>query len=284
MQNLKFLQILFFIILTLSNFVLYSDDTNTVTVTGNKNDKSDKSSSSSSINAQDIEEKQSVTAGDAVKEMSGVFVSGDGRTGQSQYIFVRGFRSSDVLILIDGVEITNPLSPNGAADLSISPENIARIELLKGPQSVLYGSGAISGVLDIRTKKGHGPLKLSTSFSTGVLDMSNSRYIPDIFSSVISMAGGNNRFFYNGGGSFFFTEGISMADKYSGVKDNLYEKTPENDRVIKGDIHFRAGADIDSNNQWDLIFRAGKGESEIDDGPGLGSDDPNRILACRILC
>ncbi len=113
--------------------------------------------------------------------------------------------------------------------------------------------------------------------------MSNSRYIPDIFSSVISMAGGNNRFFYNGGGSFFFTEGISMADKYSGVKDNLYEKTPENDRVIKGDIHFRAGADIDSNNQWDLIFRAGKGESEIDDGPGLGSDDPNRILASQDL-
>ena len=283
MQDLKFLQILFLIILTLPGIFLYADDQNIVTVTGIKNGVSDQSSSSSSVTAKEIEEKRSVTAGDAVRDMSGVFVSGDGRTGQSQYIFVRGFRSSDVLILIDGVEITNPLSPNGAADISISPENIAKIELMKGPQSVLYGNGAIAGVLDITTKKGQGPFKLSASFSTGVLDMSLNRYIPDIFSSVFSVSGSKGLFSYNGGGSFFYTEGISMADSVKGVKEDLYEKKPENDSVIKGDMYLKTVLDIDKDSQWDIVFKAGMGESEIDDGPGLGADDVNRNLESQEL-
>ena len=123
-----------------------SDD-NKIVVKGTRRKKasSDGTTAQSSVNAKEIEEKQSITTGDAVKEMPGVYVNGDGRTGQSQFLFVRGFRSADVLVLIDGVEIRNPLSPNGAADLSMSPENIAKIDLLKGPQPVLYGSGALAG-------------------------------------------------------------------------------------------------------------------------------------------
>lgn len=260
------------------NGFIYSDDSGKITVTGIRSDSADPTGSSSSLNSSDIEEKQSVTAGDAVKEIPGVFISGDGRTGQSQYLFVRGFRSSDVLLVIDGVEIRDPLSPNGAADLSFSPENIAKIELMKGPQSVLYGSGALSGVLEITTKKGHGAPRLRSSFSTGVLDMSLDRYVPDIFSSSLSLSGGNGNFFYNGGGSFFYTEGISVADSYEGIKSGLYDITPENDRVVKGDIHLRSGLKMDDNNEWEFFFRAGKGEKDIDDGPGIGADDPNRVL------
>ena len=260
------------------NICIYPDDSGKITVTGSRSGSADSTGSSSSVNSSDVEEKQSVTAGDALKELSGVFVSGDGRTGQSQYLFVRGFRSSDVLVIIDGVEITDPLSPNGAADLSFSPENIAKIELMKGPQSVLYGNGALSGVLEITTKKGHGAPRLKSSFSTGVLDMSLDRYVPDIFSSSLSLSGGNGNFFYNGGGSFFYTKGISMADSYNGIKSGLYDTVPENDRVVKGDIHLRSGLKMDDNNEWEFFFKAGKGEKDIDDGPGMGADDPNRVL------
>ena len=144
-----------------------SDD-NKIVVKGTRRKKTsaDGTAAQNSVNAREIEEKQSVTTGDAVKEMPGVYVNGDGRTGQSQFLFVRGFRSADVLVLIDGVEMRNPLSPNGAADLSMSPENIAKIDLLKGPQPVLYGSGALAGVLDIRTKKGKGKPKFTASAST----------------------------------------------------------------------------------------------------------------------
>lgn len=247
-------------------------------MTGSKKENMDSSSSSASVNAKEIEEKQSVTAGDAVREMPGVYVSGDGRTGQSQFVFVRGFRSSDLLVLLDGVELRNPLSPDGATDLSLSPENIAKIELLKGPQPVLYGSGALAGVLSIQTKKGYGKPSLTASFSTAVLDMSSTRYVPDTFNASISSMGGNDKAFYNGGVSFFYTEGISMADSYVGVKENLYDKTPENDKVIKGSGYFRTGVTIDQDNEWDLIFRFAKGKNEIDDGPGIGQDDPDRYL------
>jgi vitamin B12 transporter len=268
-------------LLTLCLYIVFTDihaAENSVVVTGSKNGQIDSASASSTVTAKEIEEKQSVTAGDAVREMPGVYVSGDGRTGQAQYIFVRGFRSSDVLILLDGVEIRNPLSPDGAADISLSPDNIAKIELLKGPQPVLFGSGAIAGVLNIHTKKGKGAPSFSTSFSTGVLDMSSERYIPDTFNANVSSKGGNGTAFYNTGATFFFTEGISMADSYSGVKEGLYDKTPENDKVIKGSGYFRTGVTIDSSNEWETVLRAVKGKSEIDDGPGLGADDVNRFL------
>ena len=238
----------------------------------------DAAAAQDSVNATEIEEKQSVTTGDAVKEMTGVYVNGDGRTGQSQFLFVRGFRSADVLVLVDGVEMRNPLSPNGAADLSLSPENIAKIDLLKGPQPVLYGSGALAGVLDIKTKKGHGKPKFTTSASTAVLDMSSSRYIPDTTNFSANVSGSKSSFFYSGGGSFFYTKGISMADSYKDVKENLYTKTPENDSVIKGSLYFRGGVDIDSDNTWEVILRGNVAKAEIDDGPGLGMDDPNRNL------
>ncbi|HPA55929.1 MAG TPA: TonB-dependent receptor [bacterium] len=265
------------LLLTLCFYNIYAAE-NSVVVTGSRNGQIDSVSASSTVTAKEIEEKQSVTVGDAVREMPGIYVSGDGRTGQAQFVFVRGFRSSDVLILIDGVELRNPLSPDGATDLSLSPENIAKIELLKGPQPVLYGSGALAGVLNIQTKKGFGKPSFSTSFSTGVLDMSNERYIPDTFNVNISSMGGNCKAYYNGGASFFYTEGISMADSYSGVKEGLYDKTPENDKVIKGSGYFRTGVTIDNDNEWDLIFRVAKGKNEIDDGPGIGQDDPDRYL------
>jgi vitamin B12 transporter len=256
-----------------------SDD-NRIVVKGSRKKKSssDGTAAQSSVNSKEIEEKQSITTGDAVKEMPGVYVNGDGRTGQSQFLFVRGFRSADVLVLIDGVEIRNPLSPNGAADLSMSPENIAKIELFKGPQPVLYGSGALAGVLDIRTKKGHGRPKFTASASTAVLDMSNSRYIPDTVNASANLSGSEKRFYYSGGGSFFYTKGISMADSYKDVKENLYTKRPDNDPVIKGSVYFRGGVDIDSENTWEMIIRGNIGKADIDDGPGLGMDDPNRML------
>jgi vitamin B12 transporter len=255
-----------------------SDKENVITVSGKRNDSGDNSSTVSTVTAKDIQEKQPVTAGDAIKEMPGVYVSGDGRTGQSQYFFVRGFRSADILVLVDGVKIGNPLSPDGGVDISISPENIARVELYRGPHPVLFGPGAISGVLNIITKRGYGPPKLTTSVSTAVLDMSTDRYIPDTFKSNISLSGGGDNYFYNGGGSFFYTEGISMADSYKGIKENLYEKTPENDSVIKGEAFFGTGADIDKNNQWDFVFRFNKEKKNIDNGPGIGQDDINRYL------
>jgi len=269
---------IFAIILVVS--VCRADD-NVINITGKKKCKGDSSSTVSKVTAKEIEQKQAPTAGDAVRELPGVYVNGEGRTGQSQFALIRGLRASDLLVLVDGVEISNPLAPTRATDLSFSSASIAKMELLRGPHPVLYGNGAIGGVLNITSKRSHKSFELSSSVSTAVLDMSSNRYTPDTVNSSVSISGGNDNVFYNGGASFFYTKGISMADSYKGVKTNLYTNEPDLDSVLKGGANLRAGIDVDKNTTFDVIFRFDAGKRQIDDGPGLGMDDLNRVVNSR---
>ena len=71
----------------------------------------------------------------------------------SPRINIRGESGARVLILIDGQKVTEQKSMDGAP-LLIDPNRIERIEVIKGPASVLYGSEAIGGAVNIITKKG----------------------------------------------------------------------------------------------------------------------------------
>ena len=80
---------------------------------------------------------------------------------------IRGFKASDVLVLVDG----RPINPGyyGKADLSMLPkDHIARIKIIKGPGSVAFGSNAMGGVINIITKNGfHAPrFRVDTEFGT----------------------------------------------------------------------------------------------------------------------
>ena len=256
-------------------------ENNVINIVGKKKCKGDSSSTSSKVTAKEIEQKQAPTAGDAVRELPGVYVNGEGRTGQSQFVLIRGLKASDLLVLVDGVEISNPLSPTRATDLSFSSASIAKMELLRGPHPVLYGNGAIGGVLNITSKRSHKVFELSSSVSTAVLDMSDDRFTPDTVNSSLSVSGGNEKFFYNGGATFFYTKGISMADSYAGVKEDLYTNEPDLDSVLKGGANLRAGVDVADCTTFDVIFRFDAGKQQIDDGPGLGMDDLNRVVDSR---
>ena len=275
--NLKI--VLFFAVVLTASICLAKE--NVVNIIGEKNADEGSSSTVSKVTAKEIEEKQAPTAGDAVRELPGVYVNGEGRTGQAQFALIRGLRASDLLVLVDGVSINNPLSPTRATDLSFSSSSIAKMELLRGPHPVLYGNGAIGGVLKITSKRSHKVFEFSSSVSTAVLDMSKDRYTPDTVNSSVNISGGNNQLFYNGGASFFYTKGISMADSYMGVKEGLYENEPDLDKVLKGSAMLRAGVDIDKDSTFDLIFHFNAGKQQIDDGPGLGMDDLNRVVDSR---
>lgn len=102
---------------------------------------------------------------DAIRALPGISVVQSGSHGATTSLFVRGGESDYVQVLVDGVPINEP---GGRADLAnLSTANIERIEVVRGPASVLYGSDAVSGVIQIFTKEGRGRPRASATVRGG---------------------------------------------------------------------------------------------------------------------
>ncbi len=134
------------------------------------------------VTGRELRQRQIKTAGDALRSLPGVYVSRTGGVGNETVVRIRGAESNQTLVLIDGVEVNPGIS--GIFDFAnLSAHDIERIELLKGPQSGLYGSNALAGVVNIITTSGKGPLTLRASGETGRF---NSQEI------VLQASGGND--------------------------------------------------------------------------------------------
>ncbi|MGZ8378328.1 MAG: TonB-dependent receptor plug domain-containing protein [Gemmatirosa sp.] len=102
---------------------------------------------------------------DALREVPGVAVVQQGSWGGVTSLFVRGGESRYTKVLIDGVPANQP---GGQLDLAfLSLDDVERIEIVRGPGSVLYGSDAISGVVQIFTRQGRGPAAIRGSVRGG---------------------------------------------------------------------------------------------------------------------
>ena len=109
------------------------------------------------------------TVDEALRRVPGVEIRRSGGFGKTSAITIRGANTKQVQILVDGVRVKSPTL--GEVDLSdISPDTIERIEVIRGPQSTLYGADAIGGVINIITKKGRGPFSGSFSQEAGNRD------------------------------------------------------------------------------------------------------------------
>ena len=107
------------------------------------------------ITSEEIEARQQSQVIDVLRSVPGVDVVQTGPTGGSVSIFMRGTTRGHTLVLIDGVEFRDVSNTDGSAELAnLATDNIERIEVVRGPQSVLYGSDAIGGIINIITKKG----------------------------------------------------------------------------------------------------------------------------------
>jgi vitamin B12 transporter len=125
-------------------------------------------SSVSVITAEDIQQQQLRTVPDALKTVPGVEVVQTGGPGGQTSVFMRGTNANHVKVLIDGIDVSNPSITNGAFDFGhLLTGDIEKIEVLRGPQSGLYGSDAIGGVIAITTKRGEGPPKVTASAEAG---------------------------------------------------------------------------------------------------------------------
>ena len=135
----------------------------------------DVAASAAVVTSQDMRREPQTTIAQQLQDIPGLQVSDGGMGGGAKRISIRGESASRVLILIDGMKISEQKSMDGSMIL-ISPENIERIEVIKGPASVLYGSEAIGGVVNIITKKG-GSKPLQATIASKY-DSSNDSFTP----------------------------------------------------------------------------------------------------------
>ncbi len=104
------------------------------------------------LTREDLETRQSTSVADLLSTTPGITVSRAGGPGQTTAVRIRGAEDSQTLVLIDGVRVNDPASPGGAFDFgNLLTGNIDRIEVLRGPNSVPWGSQAIGGVVNIVT-------------------------------------------------------------------------------------------------------------------------------------
>jgi vitamin B12 transporter len=128
------------------------------------------------ITAADIEARQQRSLPDILRGVPGVNIVQTGGAGGQTSLFIRGTNSNHTKVLLDGIDISDPSTANGVADISkLLAGDIARVEVLRGPQGALYGSDAIGGVVNIITQSGEGAMKITADAEGGSFDTFNQR-------------------------------------------------------------------------------------------------------------
>jgi vitamin B12 transporter len=120
------------------------------------------------ITSEEIAARQQRTLPDALLLVPGLNVTQTGGPGGLASVFIRGTNSNQSKIFVDGIDVSDPSSPNGAFDYAhLLTFDLDRVEVLRGPQSGLYGADAIGGVINIMTEKGEGPGRAITRAEIG---------------------------------------------------------------------------------------------------------------------
>lgn len=216
--------------------------------------------------------RQSVyqSLGDLLNAMSGLFVIGSNQTpGTNQNLFIRGASSNQVAVLVDGVRITDPSTPNSAMDLSeISLANIERIEVIRGSHSTMFGGAAIGGVINLITKKKSRPgWHGDGSWQGGLFG----KHAASSTESINLNYAAVNGLYFNTSLFRQDVKGLNAAER----RETFPSFTSDRDDFQKTDASAKVGF---SSESWDadVSFKRTHQYTEIDNG--AFSDDDNSYL------
>lgn len=213
------------------------------------------------VNAKEIAAQKPQTVADVLRDLPGVEVVRQGSVGQTTSIFIRGARSEDTLVLIDGVQANDAMAPSLGYDFSsLSPENIERVEIYRGPQSVRFGGGALGGVINIVTKEGAGAPHGQYSFERGSYDTAR---------GMLGFLGESHALHYSVAIDGYQTHGFSAAD----VRDGNTESDGQKMGSASGKLLWIP----DAISRVSASFRYIKTATDLDRQGGPGGDDPNDV-------
>ncbi|MDR3435637.1 TonB-dependent receptor domain-containing protein [Telmatospirillum sp.] len=196
------------------------------------------------ITDDEMEQKQQRTLPDVLRDVPGLNLVQTGQPGGAASIYMRGTNPNHTKVLIDGMEVSDPSSVNGAFDFSkVLTSDIERIEVLRGPQSGLYGSDAIGGVINITTKKGEGPAKVTASVEGGT---------SGTFNQTAGASGSEGRFNY----AVDLSHNRSVSEEVT--PSNLIPPGEKRIDDVSDNRTFstRLGADLTDNLEVGLVARA----------------------------
>jgi vitamin B12 transporter len=188
------------------------------------------------ITEEQLDERQVRMVSDVLRDIPGIAVNRSGTMGSLTQIRIRGAEGNQTLVLIDGIEVNNPAAASEFQFQNLLNAGISRIEVLRGPQSALWGSDAIGGVINIVTKlpeAGWGFLARAEGGSFESVD------------GLSYLGYGGARFYLSGTINGFDTEGISIADEDAG--------NPEKDSYSNLTGRIKAGLKPSKNLEIEFV-------------------------------
>jgi len=239
-----------------------------ITATKTENSLRDLANSISVIDSAEIHDRNKITVFDLLKDEYGLNYNSQGGANKLASVSIRGANSNHTLVLVDGIELNMTNDPGNTYDFSFLPtDNVARIEVLRGPQSTLYGSDAMAGVINIITQKGNGTPKFSLSSEGGSYGT---------YRGLADVSGSYDILNYSVAVSRFKTEGFSSASSNYG--------NTERDGSDNYNLTSRFGLNILQNTgpvdnlDLNLFYSFSKGNSDYDQQGGLHGDDPTFVF------
>lgn len=213
------------------------------------------------VTQDDIERAGHRTVADALETLPGVTIARTGAPGAATSVFIRGLSGDGVLVLIDGVPVNDPSSTGGGFDFAtLEAASVEHIEVLRGAQSTLWGSGAEAGVIAITTKRG----------TTGV-------------QGSFFVEGGSYGTFRTGGtasgaseiGDFSVSATRTSIDGFSSYKS----ADPDDDGTSNLTINARAGVNLPGDGRLGMVLRRSESSTDFDDsfGSGVPSSDAREL-------
>jgi len=191
----------------------FADEADQIVVTATRSEQplSQVGASVTVIDAEKIKTRQSVAVVDLLRTVPGVTFSRNGGIGTTTSVNIRGAESDQTVALIDGVKINDPSTPGGGFNFgNMLTDNIARIEVVRGSQSVLWGSQAIGGVINMITAEPGERIAANASAEYGWRDSGK---------LVGNISGKSGPVAASVGGGYYRTDGISTFSEARGGKE-----------------------------------------------------------------
>lgn len=199
------------------------------------------------ITKEDIKQKRAIFVKDLLRDVPGFAVSSSGSIGSNTQIRVRGAEANHLLVLIDGVEANDITASDGFDFAHLLTTDIERIEIIRGPQSSLYGNGALAGTINIITRKADKTEKISASQygSIGSFNTFHGGGAVSVMSDIYS---------YELQGSHLNSTGINIAAQ--GNEKDQYDNTT---------LSFDLAVNPTDRFKFQFTGRHIKAENDIDD-------------------